>query len=112
VASSFGAAGHFVVLMLWIYYSTQVFLPGAEFTFAYAHRGESKTSCHWLLLLLRSRCLIALRISRHPRACLRLPIPEGLRARGGRNVLALRLSRGVLTGLMATQLMRDLSKSK
>lgn len=26
VASSFGAAGPFVVLMLWIYYSTQIFL--------------------------------------------------------------------------------------
>jgi membrane protein len=42
VASSFGAAGPFVVLMLWIYYSTQIFLLGAEFTFAYAHRGQSK----------------------------------------------------------------------
>jgi membrane protein len=28
--------------MLWIYYSTQIFLLGAEFTFAYAHRGQSK----------------------------------------------------------------------
>lgn len=42
VASSFGAAGPFVVLMLWIYYSTQIFLLGAEFTYAYAHRGEPK----------------------------------------------------------------------
>jgi membrane protein len=40
VASSFGAAGPFVVLMLWIYYSTQIFLLGAEFTFAYTHRGR------------------------------------------------------------------------
>ena len=40
VASSFGAAGPFVVLMLWIYYSTQIFLLGAEFTFAYTHRGQ------------------------------------------------------------------------
>ena len=42
VASSFGAAGPFVVLMLWIYYSTQIFLLGAEFTFAHAHRGQPK----------------------------------------------------------------------
>jgi membrane protein len=42
VASSFGAAGPFVVLMLWIYYSTQIFLLGAEFTFAYTHRGQPK----------------------------------------------------------------------
>jgi membrane protein len=38
VASSFGAAGPFVVLMLWIYYSTQIFLLGAEFTCAHAKR--------------------------------------------------------------------------
>lgn len=42
VGSSFGAAGPFVVLMLWIYYSTQIFLLGAEFTFAYATRPNSK----------------------------------------------------------------------
>jgi membrane protein len=39
--SSFGAAGPFVVLMVWIYYSTQIFLLGAEFTFAYAHRRDA-----------------------------------------------------------------------
>jgi membrane protein len=32
VASEFGSAGPFVVLMVWIYYSTQVFLFGAEVT--------------------------------------------------------------------------------
>jgi membrane protein len=36
VAASFGAAGPFVVLMLWIYYSTQIFLLGAEFTHVHA----------------------------------------------------------------------------
>jgi membrane protein len=40
VASSFGAAGPFVVLMLWIYYSTQIFLLGAEFTAARARRRD------------------------------------------------------------------------
>jgi membrane protein len=34
--SSFGAAGPFVVLMVWIYYSTQIFLFGAELTYAHA----------------------------------------------------------------------------
>jgi membrane protein len=43
VASSFGSAGPFVVLMLWIYYSTQIFLLGAEFTFAYAKRHASRS---------------------------------------------------------------------
>lgn len=42
VASSFGAAGPFVVLMLWIYYSTQIFLLGAEFTFAHASRRDPR----------------------------------------------------------------------
>jgi membrane protein len=42
VASSFGTAGPFVVLMLWIYYSTQIFLLGAEFTNAHAHRGDAQ----------------------------------------------------------------------
>ena len=32
VASAFGSAGPFVALMVWIYYSTQVFLFGAEVT--------------------------------------------------------------------------------
>jgi len=32
VGSTFGAAGSFVVLLLWIYYSTQILLYGAEFT--------------------------------------------------------------------------------
>ncbi len=36
VASSFGAAGPFVVLIVWLYYSTQIFLLGAEFTHAHA----------------------------------------------------------------------------
>jgi membrane protein len=38
VASSFGAAGPFVVILVWIYYSTQIFLFGAEFTARYAAR--------------------------------------------------------------------------
>lgn len=37
VASVFGAAGSLVVLLLWVYYSAQIFLLGAEFTWAYAH---------------------------------------------------------------------------
>lgn len=37
ISSSFGAAGSLVVLLLWVYYSTQIFLLGAEFTKVYAH---------------------------------------------------------------------------
>ncbi len=37
VASGFGAAASFAVLMLWVYYSAQIFLIGAKFTWVYAH---------------------------------------------------------------------------
>ncbi|HEX7437111.1 MAG TPA: YihY/virulence factor BrkB family protein [Caldimonas sp.] len=36
-ASGFGAAGSLVVLLVWMYYSAQIFLLGAEFTKAYAY---------------------------------------------------------------------------
>lgn len=35
-SSSYGAAGAFAVLLLWVYYSSQIVLIGAEFTRAYA----------------------------------------------------------------------------
>jgi membrane protein len=41
VASGFGAAGSFVVLLVWVYYSTQIFLLGAEFTGVYARQHGS-----------------------------------------------------------------------
>lgn len=37
VTSAFGAAGSLAVLLVWVYYSAQVFLFGAEFTFVYSH---------------------------------------------------------------------------
>lgn len=36
VTSGFGAAGSLVVLLLWVYCSAQIFLLGAEFTWAYS----------------------------------------------------------------------------
>lgn len=42
VASSFGAAGSLVLLLLWIYYSSQILLFGAEFTQVYANQFGSK----------------------------------------------------------------------
>jgi membrane protein len=38
VASSYGAAGALIILLVWIYYSSQIFLLGAEFSRAYAKR--------------------------------------------------------------------------
>lgn len=41
VASSYGAAGALVIVLLWIYYSSQIFLLGAEFTKVWAsHHGS------------------------------------------------------------------------
>ena len=42
VASAFGAAGSLVVMMVWVYYSAQIFLLGAEFTWVYAHSYGSR----------------------------------------------------------------------
>jgi membrane protein len=36
VASTFGAAGSIAVILVWVYYSAQIFLIGAEFTWVYA----------------------------------------------------------------------------
>ena len=36
VASSFGAAGSLIALLLWVYYSAQIFFFGAEITRQYA----------------------------------------------------------------------------
>jgi membrane protein len=36
IASGFGAAGTLIVILLWVYYSSQIFFIGAEFTRAYA----------------------------------------------------------------------------
>jgi membrane protein len=40
--SVYGAAGSLIVLLLWIYYSTQIFLFGAEFTCAFAYARGSR----------------------------------------------------------------------
>jgi membrane protein len=42
VASTYGAAGSLVILLLWIYYSAQILFFGAEFTQVYARRYGSQ----------------------------------------------------------------------
>ena len=49
IASGFGAAGSVVVVVVWVYYSAQIFLFGAEFTWVYAntygsHRGKQSVA--------------------------------------------------------------------
>jgi membrane protein len=43
VSSGFGAAGSFVVVLLWVYYSAQIFLLGAEITWVYANTFGSRS---------------------------------------------------------------------
>jgi membrane protein len=43
VASSYGAAGALLIIILWVYYSAQIFLIGAEYTRAYAETHGSHT---------------------------------------------------------------------
>lgn len=42
ITSAYGAAGSFVALLLWVYYSAQVFFFGAELTYVYAARYGSE----------------------------------------------------------------------
>jgi membrane protein len=42
VSSAFGAAASLVVVLLWVYYSAQIFLFGAEFTWVYSHEFGSR----------------------------------------------------------------------
>lgn len=44
--SAYGAAGSLIVLMLWVFYSAQIFLLGAEFTreFAYSHGSRARAA--------------------------------------------------------------------
>jgi membrane protein len=44
IASGFGAAGSIAIVFVWVYYSAQIFLLGAEFTWVYAKTfGSMKT---------------------------------------------------------------------
>jgi membrane protein len=42
ISSAFGAAASLVVVLLWVYYSAQIFLFGAEFTWVYSHKYGSR----------------------------------------------------------------------
>jgi len=47
VASGFGAAGSLVVLLVWVYFTAQIFLLGAEFTWVYSHEyGSNAAQSH------------------------------------------------------------------
>jgi membrane protein len=45
-ASAYGAAASVVLFIVWVYYSSQVFFLGAEFTRAFANRYGSRPNYH------------------------------------------------------------------
>jgi membrane protein len=55
VASGFGAAGSLVVILLWVYWSAQILLIGAEFTWVYANLFGSRRPDAAIHLLHSSR---------------------------------------------------------
>jgi membrane protein len=46
MASSYGAAGSVMILLLWVYYSCQILLLGAEFTRVYAEQRGTTVDPH------------------------------------------------------------------
>ena len=44
IGSSFGAFGSIIIVMVWVYYSAQIFLLGAEFTWVHAHETGSRSA--------------------------------------------------------------------
>ena len=47
IASGFGAAASLIVILIWVYYSAQIFLLGAEFTWIYARTfGSMRSGVH------------------------------------------------------------------
>jgi membrane protein len=59
IASSYGAAGGLLVTLLWVYYSSEIFLLGAEFTRAYSVRHGSRRD-------LAARTAVATNVERLP----------------------------------------------
>jgi len=57
VASTYGAAGSLVIVLLWIYYSAQILFLGAEFTQVYAsHYGSNiRPSAHAVPVVVRKK---------------------------------------------------------
>jgi membrane protein len=47
VGSAYGAAGSLVVVLVWVYYSAQVFLLGAEFTHLWARHAGRQAQPRW-----------------------------------------------------------------
>ena len=110
VASGFGAAGSLAVLLVWLYYSAQIFLFGAEFTWASAHRFGSKKSElsnpaaasmePAMLAAAVGTQPVAVAARRAPPSPVVIPAPAAVPARERRAQLADMLARHPLSGLV------------
>ena len=54
ISSVFGVAASLIVVLLWVYYSAQIFLFGAEFTWVYSHHYGSRKGRPMSTLCLRA----------------------------------------------------------
>ena len=59
VGSAYGAAGSLVILLVWVYYSAQILLFGAEFTQVYANAAGSKIVPSENAVVAEYRCTAA-----------------------------------------------------
>jgi len=76
IASGFGAAGSLIVVFVWVYYSAQIFLMGAEFTWVYARTFGSMRSLSASAKEARDSDLPSR--SEDPPAPAPLPVPESV----------------------------------
>lgn len=103
VASSFGAAGSLVLLLVWVYYSAQILFFGAEFTEVYANNYGSKIVSEGEESALRSR--EATQPGRRPtkefRPQLAVPAASAIKVREGNMEKENSQTARVFVGLMA-----------
>ncbi|WP_245463006.1 YihY/virulence factor BrkB family protein [Mesorhizobium sp. M7D.F.Ca.US.005.01.1.1] len=65
IASSYGAAGGLLVILLWVYYSSEIFLLGAELTRAYSVRLGSRSDLNGLVQnASASENVVSIRVNR------------------------------------------------
>jgi membrane protein len=101
VASSFGAAGSLVLLLVWIYYSAQIFLFGAEFTQVYANNYGSKIVPEGEEDVRQPGAAAQPAREAQPRPRLAIPAASAISTREGRMEREIRQTARVFVGLMA-----------
>jgi len=103
VASSFGAAGSLVLLLVWIYYSAQILFFGAEFTQVYANNYGSKIVAEGEETVPRSgkRAQTRSKSTKEFRPQLAIPAASAISVREGRLEKENQQTARVFVGLLA-----------